>query len=72
MVPRLAFDIDQFGELMSNYIEDCIQHVKKMCDKRILLAKAQMDEYKGLEDFEQVSIAPHKIIHLVLKPKMKI
>ncbi|CAF1273319.1 unnamed protein product [Rotaria sordida] len=72
MVPRLAFDTDQFGKLVSNYIEDCIQHAKKMCDKRILLAKAQMDEYKGLEDFEQVSIAPHKIIHLILKPKMKI
>ncbi|CAF1461108.1 unnamed protein product [Rotaria sordida] len=71
-IPRLAFDIDQFGKLISNYIEDCLKHVKKMCDRRILLAKAQMEEYKALEEFEKISTAPHKIIHLVLKPKMKI
>ncbi|CAF4303378.1 unnamed protein product, partial [Rotaria sordida] len=70
-IPRISFDIDQFGKLLSNYIEDCIQHLKKMCDRRILLAKARMEEYKALEDFEQVSTASHKIIHLVVKPKMK-
>ncbi|CAF4403776.1 unnamed protein product, partial [Rotaria sordida] len=68
-IPRISFDIDQFGKLLSNYIEDCIQHLKKMCDRRILLAKARMEEYKALEDFEKVSTASHKIIHLVVKKK---
>ncbi|CAF4004594.1 unnamed protein product [Rotaria sordida] len=70
--PRINFELEQFEKVMSNYIEDCLKHVKKMCDRRILLAKAQMEEYKALEEFEKISTAPHKIIHLVLKPKIKI
>ncbi|CAF4148735.1 unnamed protein product, partial [Rotaria sordida] len=70
--PHISYNINQFEKFISNYIVDYTNHVKTMCDRRILLAKAQMEEYKALEEFEKISTAPHKIIHLVLKPKMKI
>jgi len=43
-----------------------------MCQARIQLAKAQMEEYKALEDFEQSTTPAHWNIHLALKPKVKI
>ncbi|CAF1263702.1 unnamed protein product [Rotaria sordida] len=37
------------------YIHFCTQHVKKMAQSRIQIAKAQMEEFKALEDFEQIA-----------------
>ncbi|CAF1427510.1 unnamed protein product [Rotaria sordida] len=71
-MPHMAFEIDQFEKLVADYIKDCIQHLKKICETRILLAKAQMERYKALEDFEQVSTTSQMNIHVILKPKMKI
>jgi hypothetical protein len=43
------------------YIQHCTQHVKKMSEKKIQLAKAQMEEYKALENFEQIATPVQKI-----------
>ncbi|CAF3866241.1 unnamed protein product [Rotaria sp. Silwood1] len=42
-----------------------------MAQSRIQLAKVQMEEYKALEDFEQIASPAQWSIHLVLKPKIK-
>ncbi|CAF4923815.1 unnamed protein product, partial [Rotaria magnacalcarata] len=43
-----------------------------MAQIRIQLAKAQMEEFKALEDFEQVATATQWNLHLILKPKVKL
>jgi len=43
-----------------------------MTQGRIQLAKAQMEEFKALEDFEQIATPAQWNIHLILKPKMKL
>ncbi|CAF4388427.1 unnamed protein product, partial [Rotaria sordida] len=43
-----------------------------MAQTRIQLAKAQMAEFKALEDFEQVATPAQWNIHFILKPKVKI
>ncbi|CAF4270169.1 unnamed protein product, partial [Rotaria sordida] len=50
----------------------CTQHVKKTAQTRIQLAKAQMTEFKALEDFEQIATPAQWNIHFILKPKVKI
>ncbi|CAF4025044.1 unnamed protein product [Rotaria sordida] len=55
-----------------DYHYKCTQHVKKLAENRIQLAKAQKEEYKALEDFQQVATPIHWNIHLILKPKIKI
>ncbi|CAF3868665.1 unnamed protein product, partial [Rotaria sordida] len=63
-------------ERIEKYILECIhfctQHVKKMAQSRIQLAKAQMEEYKALEDFEQIATPAQWNTHFLLKPKMKL
>ncbi|CAF4583394.1 unnamed protein product [Rotaria magnacalcarata] len=43
-----------------------------MAENRIQLAKAQMAEFKALEDFEQIATPSQWNIHLMLKPKVKL
>ncbi|CAF4115744.1 unnamed protein product [Rotaria sordida] len=43
-----------------------------MAQSRIQLAKAQMEEYKALEDFEQIATPAQWNTHFLLKPKMKL
>ncbi|CAF4467410.1 unnamed protein product, partial [Rotaria magnacalcarata] len=43
-----------------------------MAENRIQLAKAQMAEFKALEDFEQIATPSPWNIHLMLKPKVKL
>ncbi|CAF5099889.1 unnamed protein product, partial [Rotaria sp. Silwood1] len=40
-----------------------------MADNRIELAKLQMEEFKALEDFEQIATPVQWNIHLMLKSK---
>ncbi|CAF4028177.1 unnamed protein product [Rotaria sp. Silwood1] len=42
-----------------------------MADNRIELAKLQMEEFKALEDFEQIATPVQWNIHLMLKSKVK-
>ncbi|CAF4002471.1 unnamed protein product [Rotaria sordida] len=46
---------ERIEKYILEYIHFCTQHVKKMAQTRIQLAKAQMEEYKALEDFEQIA-----------------
>ncbi|CAF4157079.1 unnamed protein product, partial [Rotaria magnacalcarata] len=64
--------VDRIEKYILDYIHFCTQHVKKMAQTRIQLAKAQMDEFKALEDFEQITTPAQWNIHLILKPKIKL
>ncbi|CAF5216877.1 unnamed protein product, partial [Rotaria magnacalcarata] len=64
--------VDRIEKYILDYIHFCTQHVKKMAQTRIQLAKAQMDEFKTLEDFEQIATPAQWNIHLILKPKIKL
>ncbi|CAF3636257.1 unnamed protein product [Rotaria socialis] len=64
--------VDRIEKYILDYIHFCTQHVKKMAQTRIQLAKAQMDEFKALEDFEQIATPAQWNIHLILKPKIKL
>jgi len=46
--------------------------VKKSAEEKIKLAKAEMEEFKALEDFQLVATPLQSTIHLTLKPKMKL
>ncbi|CAF3783142.1 unnamed protein product [Rotaria sp. Silwood1] len=63
--------VEHSEKYILEYIHFCTQHVKKMAQSRIQLAKVQMEEYKALEDFEQIASPAQWSIHLVLKPKIK-
>ena len=41
--------------MILKYIHQCTQHVKKLSENKIKLAKAQMEEFKALQDFEQIA-----------------
>jgi hypothetical protein len=62
---------DRLEKYVVKYIHHCTQYVKKSAETRVRLAKAQMEEYKALQDFEQVANPLQWSIHLVLKPKIK-
>ncbi|CAF1550385.1 unnamed protein product, partial [Rotaria magnacalcarata] len=64
--------VDRIEKFILEYIKSCTQHVQKMAQIRIQLAKAQMEEFKALEDFEQVATATQWNLHLILKPKVKL
>ncbi|CAF3944665.1 unnamed protein product [Rotaria sordida] len=64
--------VERIEKYILEYIHFCTQHVKKMAQTRIQLAKAQMAEFKALEDFEQVATPAQWNIHFILKPKVKI
>ncbi|CAF1657259.1 unnamed protein product [Rotaria magnacalcarata] len=64
--------VDRLEKHILDYIHHCTQHVKKVAETRIQLAKAQMDEFKALEDFEQIATPSQWNIHLMLKPKVKL
>ncbi|CAF3996097.1 unnamed protein product [Rotaria sp. Silwood1] len=52
---RIRSEIDKIEEAILKYIQHCTQHIKKLADNRIRLAKAEIDEFKALEDFEQIA-----------------
>ncbi|CAF4430201.1 unnamed protein product [Rotaria socialis] len=64
--------VERLENHILEYIHQCTLHVKKMAENRIQLAKAQMAEFKALEDFEQIATPSQWNIHLMLKPKVKL
>ncbi|CAF4678970.1 unnamed protein product, partial [Rotaria socialis] len=62
---------DRLEKFILKYIHNCTQHVKRMAENKILLARAEMEEYKALEHFEQIASPTQWNAHLFLKPKMK-
>ncbi|CAF1033611.1 unnamed protein product [Rotaria sordida] len=64
--------VDRLEKHILEYLHKCTQHVKKLAENRIQLAKAQKEEYKALEDFQQVATPNHWNTHLMLKPKIKL
>ncbi|CAF4191063.1 unnamed protein product [Rotaria sordida] len=66
---KIRNKVEELEKLILKYLQHCTQHVKKMAETRIQLAKAQMEEFKALEEFEQVATQTQWNIHLILKPK---
>ncbi|CAF2096381.1 unnamed protein product [Rotaria magnacalcarata] len=64
--------VDRLEKHILDYIYHCTQHAKKIAETRIQLAKAQMDEFRALEDFQQIATPSQWNIHLMLKPKVKL
>ncbi|CAF4151643.1 unnamed protein product, partial [Rotaria magnacalcarata] len=64
--------VDRLEKHILDYIHHCTQHVKKVAETRVQLAKAQMAEFKALEDFEQIATPSQWNIHVLLKPKIKV
>ncbi|CAF1372172.1 unnamed protein product [Adineta steineri] len=62
----------QLEKCILPYIQHCTQHVKKLSEEKIKLAKAQMEEYKALQQFEAVAAPTQWSIHSMLKMKMKV
>ncbi|CAF4635762.1 unnamed protein product, partial [Rotaria socialis] len=62
---------ERLEKFILKYIQNCTQHVKRMAENKILLARAEMEEHKALEVFEQIASPTQWNAHLFLKPKMK-
>ncbi|CAF4663397.1 unnamed protein product, partial [Rotaria socialis] len=69
---RVRDKVDQVEKVIYKYLYHCTEHVKMSIENRIRLAKAQLDEFKALEDFQLASTPNHRIIHFVLKSKVKL
>ncbi|CAM4983564.1 unnamed protein product [Rotaria socialis] len=52
---RIREPTDRLEKIILKYIQNCTQHVRQKAENRILLAKAEMEEYKALEVFEQLA-----------------
>ena len=68
---RARDSVDRIERSILKYIQHCTQHVKKMAENKIQLVKVQLEEFKALEDFEQIATPLQWNIHLTLKPKMR-
>ncbi|CAF3924438.1 unnamed protein product, partial [Rotaria sordida] len=64
--------IERLENYILEYIYTCTKHVKKMAENKVQLAKAQLNEFKALEKFEQIATPSQWNIHLILKPKIKL
>ncbi|CAF1318369.1 unnamed protein product [Rotaria magnacalcarata] len=64
--------VERLEKHILEYIHHFTLHVKKIAENRIQLAKAQMAEFKALDDFEQIATPSQWNIHLMLKPKVKL
>ncbi|CAF1497080.1 unnamed protein product [Rotaria sordida] len=71
-IDRIRSKTNELGKVILKYLQHCTQQVKKMHETRIQLAKVQMDEFKALEDFEQIATPAQSNTHFLLKPKMKL
>jgi hypothetical protein len=68
---RSRESVDRIERSILKHIQNSTQHVKKMAENKIQLAKVQLEEFKALEDFEQIATPLQWNIHLTLKPKMR-
>ncbi|CAF4454995.1 unnamed protein product [Rotaria sp. Silwood2] len=64
--------IDRLENYILEYIHTHSQHIKKFAETKVQLAKVQFDEFKALEEFEQIATPAQWNMHLVLKPKIKL
>ncbi|CAF4698177.1 unnamed protein product, partial [Rotaria sp. Silwood2] len=64
--------IDRLENYILEYIHTHTQHIKKLAETKVQLAKVQLDEFKALEEFEQIATPAQWNMHLVLKPKIKL
>lgn len=64
--------VDRIEKAILRYIHHCTQHVKKISENKILLGKAQMQEFKALQDFEQIATPLQWNIHLALRSRVKL
>ncbi|CAF1552774.1 unnamed protein product, partial [Rotaria sordida] len=64
--------IEKLEKYILKYVYTYTQHVKKMAETKVQLAKAQSDEFKALEEFEQIATPSQWNIHLALKPRIKL
>ncbi|CAF1412533.1 unnamed protein product [Rotaria sordida] len=64
--------IEKLEKYILKYVYTYTQHVKKMAETKVQLAKAQLDEFKALEEFEQIATPSQWNIHLALKPRIKL
>ena len=69
---RARESVDRIEKSMLKYISHCTRHVKKNAENKMKIAKAELEEYKALEDFQLVATPLQSAIHLTLKPKMKL
>ncbi|CAF4700914.1 unnamed protein product [Rotaria sp. Silwood2] len=62
---------DRLEKIILKYIHYCTQHVKKMAEQKIQLARAEIEEYKALASFEQIAnpLAATKRIEYDIPPK---
>ncbi|CAF1440945.1 unnamed protein product [Rotaria magnacalcarata] len=63
---------DRLEKIILKYIQNCTQHVRQKAENRILLVKAEMEEYKALQVFEQLATPLQWSTHLIFKSKMKL
>ena len=68
---QIRTQIDNLEKCILKYIKEHTQHVRKAIDNRILMAKVEAEEYKALEEFQQIASPSQWNIHLLLKPKLK-
>ena len=68
---RTRDPVNRIERSILKYIHHCTQHVKRMAETKVQLARAQMEEFKSLEDFKQIATPLQWNLHLILKPKMK-
>jgi len=68
---RLRESSDRLERIILNYIHHCTQHVRKSAQNKIKIATAQKNEYKALEEFENLATPVQCNMHSMLKPKMK-
>jgi hypothetical protein len=69
---RIRESTERLEKIILKYIHQCTQHVKKSAENKIQLAKAEMIEYKALQDFERIATPMQWNSHSMLKPKMKL
>ena len=68
---RIREPVERLERMILKYIHHCTQHVKRLSENKVKLARAQLDEFKALQDFELVATPLQWNVHLTLKPKMK-
>jgi hypothetical protein len=69
---RIRESSERLEKIVLKYIHHCTQHVKKSAENKIQLAKAEMAEFKALQDFEKIATPIQWNIHSMLKLKMKL
>ncbi|UJR18785.1 hypothetical protein I4U23_005691 [Adineta vaga] len=65
-------EVKNIERLLTDYIKEKIQHIKKIADIRLDIAKTEMEEYKKYKEFEQMATSTQLNIHEILQSKIKL